>query len=221
MKKHLLRSFDFRFGRASLLKPSVLALCAANLYPLVGVLFLGWNAFYLLLLFWMENIVIGFYTVIKMLLVPRVKSGGVAKLAMVSFFCIHYGMFTLVHGIFVITVFGAGFGEQGTETLWQRIVSYQLPWAVLALLASHGVSLFLNYIQRGEYKLSTLNEVMQQPYSRVVILHLTIIFGGFFVAMLGSPVVGLIILIALKIALDLRAHLQEHDKYTALGVTKE
>ena len=219
MKIRLLRSFDFRFKRASLLQPSVLALCAANLYPLVGVLFLGWNAFYLLLLFWMENIVIGFYTVIKMLLVPRAKSSLAAKLGAISFFCIHYGMFTLVHGIFVLVVFGAGLGGEGTGILWQRIVSYQLPWAALALFISHGVSLFQNYINLGEYKQSNLNDVMQQPYIRVVILHLTIIFGGFFVAILGSPVIGLVILIILKIALDLRAHLQEHDKYAPLRVT--
>jgi hypothetical protein len=219
MKKYLLRSFDFRFGLTSLLNPSVLALCAANLYPLIGVLFLGWNTFYLLLLFWVENVVIGFYTIIKMLLVPGAKSGWSAKLAAISFFCIHYGIFTMVHGIFVFVVFGADFGGQGTETLWQGIVSYQLPWAALALLVSHGISLFQNYINLGEYEQSNLSGVMQQPYSRVVILHITIIFGGFFVTMLGSPVIGLIILIILKIALDLRAHLQEHSKYAALKPT--
>lgn len=213
MKKHLLRSFDFRFGLKSLLEPSVLALFAANLYPLIGVLFLGWNTFYLLILFWMENVVIGFYTIIKMLLVPGTKSGWAAKLAMISFFCVHYGMFTLVHGIFVFVIFGADFGGQGTEILWSSIVSYQLPWAALALFISHGFSLFQNYIGLGEYERSNLGGVMLQPYSRVVILHLTIIFGAFFLTILGSPLIGLIILIILKIALDLRAHLQEHSQY--------
>ena len=219
MNKYFLRSFELRFGLKSLLKPSVLALCAANLYPLIGVLFLGWNTFYLLLLFWMENVVIGFYTIIKMLLVPGAKSGWAAKLAMVSFFCVHYGIFTLVHGIFVFVIFGADFGGQGTEILWHGILSYQLPWAALALFISHGISLSQNYLSLGEYEQSNLISVMQQPYGRVVILHLAIIFGGFFVMMLGSPVIGLVILIILKIALDLLAHLQEHGKYISLRPT--
>ena len=85
MKNRLLRSFDFRFGRANLLKPSVLALLAANLYPVVGVVFLGWDAFYLLILFWMENLVIGFYTVIKMLLVSRENASRAARLSAALF----------------------------------------------------------------------------------------------------------------------------------------
>jgi hypothetical protein len=46
-------------------------------------------------------------------------------------------------------------------------------------------------------------------------LHLTIIFGGFLMMLLGSPVVGLLFLIVLKTAIDLRAHLREHAKYNA------
>jgi hypothetical protein len=38
----------------------VLALLAANAIPLFGVVFLGWDAFHIVLLYWAENIVIGF-----------------------------------------------------------------------------------------------------------------------------------------------------------------
>lgn len=47
--------------------PSVLALTAANLIPVVGVLWLGWQVFALLLLFWLENVVVGAFTVLRML----------------------------------------------------------------------------------------------------------------------------------------------------------
>jgi hypothetical protein len=212
------RSFDFRFVRASLLKPSVLALLAANLYPVVGVIFLGWDAFYLLILFWMENLVIGFYTIIKMLLVSRDNASWGAKLSSALFFCVHFGMFTLIHGIFIFVVFGGGSvdaSSQDTITVWQKVLNYQLLWGALALLISHGISFFQNYIRAKEYKQSKVGELMQQPYGRVVILHITIIFGALWVMILGSPVIGLIFLIILKTVIDIRAHLQQHDRYSA------
>jgi len=193
-----------------------LALLAANLYPLVGVVFLGWDAFLLLALFWMENVVIGFYTVVKMLLVSPDNAGWSAKCAAAAFFCIHYGMFTVGHGLFVFVVFGGVSGDAFSEdsvTLWQKVIDYQLLWGALVLLISHGVSLFRNYIGTKEYRRIKVGELMQQPYGRVVILHLTIIFGGFLVMLLGSPVIGLLFLVVLKTVIDVRAHLREHDKY--------
>jgi hypothetical protein len=52
---------------------------------------------------------------------------------------------------------------------------------------------------------------MGQPYARVVVLHLTIIGGGFLVMALGAPVLGLLLLVVLKIGVDLAAHLREHS----------
>ncbi len=82
------------------------------------------------------------------------------------------------------------------------------------MLVSHGVSFFFNYLGAHEYRRSRLADVMQEPYGRVVLLHLTIIFGGFLVMLLGSPVVGLLLLVVLKTVMDLRAHVQQHDKYS-------
>ena len=49
-----------------------------------------------------------------------------------------------------------------------------------------------------------------QPYGRVVVLHLAILGGGFLVMVMGMPVVGLALLIALKIGLDVLAHAKQH-----------
>jgi hypothetical protein len=53
---------------------------------------------------------------------------------------------------------------------------------------------------------------MIEPYSRVVVLHATILGGGFLAAYLGTPLASLVLMIVLKTALDLRAHLKEHRK---------
>ena len=81
----------------------VLALLAANAVPLFGVVFLGWDAFYVVMLYWAENVVIGFYNVLKIALAaaphPAAHAG---KLFLIPFFMVHYGGFTAVHGFFVL-----------------------------------------------------------------------------------------------------------------------
>ena len=211
---HFVHSFDFRFSWASLTRPSVLALLLANVFPLIGVVALGWDTFLVLALFWVENVVIGVYTALKMLLVS--SAAVPARLSAALFFCVHYGIFTAVHGIFVFVVFGSIMDSApGDPSAWETIVGSQVLWGALVLLVSHGVSFVFNYIRRGEYRQAHLSAVMQEPYGRVVLLHLTIIFGGFLVMALGSPVAGLLLLVALKTVMDIRAHLRQHDKYAA------
>jgi len=48
-------------------KASALVLVAANCLPLLGVLFLGWDAFAIVALYWSENVVIGAINVLKMI----------------------------------------------------------------------------------------------------------------------------------------------------------
>src|SRR5512138_1069070 len=92
--------------RARLSHLSVVVLLLANLFPLYGVLFLGWQAFPILFLYWLENVYIGIFNVVKMLLCESSDARtGFTKLAIIPFFCVHYGIFTLVHGVFVITLF--------------------------------------------------------------------------------------------------------------------
>ena len=46
---------------------NVIAAVAINLMPFAGIVLLGWGAFALMLLYWLENIVIGVMTLGKML----------------------------------------------------------------------------------------------------------------------------------------------------------
>jgi hypothetical protein len=47
----------------------------------------------------------------------------------------------------------------------------------------------------------------------IVVMHLTILGGGFLMLALRSPVWGLLLLVALKTALDLRGHFAERKKF--------
>jgi hypothetical protein len=81
---------------------------------------------------------------------------------------------------------------------------------MVALFLSHGWSFVANYLGKGEYRRISVQTLMMQPYKRVVLLHITIIFGGFLMMALNSPLMGLLFFILLKTGMDLRAHLKEH-----------
>jgi hypothetical protein len=197
--------------------PSSLALIASNLVVLWGVLFWGWPVFPLLLLFWLENVIVGLLNVLRMLLAdPADLALWGAKLFMVPFFCFHYGMFTAIHGVFVVGFFGGKEYDHMVTGLWTfdaaaRAVRDFSLWLPLAALAgSHLFSFCWNYVLQGGYQRAALAELMVKPYSRVIVLHLTIIFGGWGVMLLGSPLWALLLLVGLKVWLDLKAHLKEH-----------
>lgn len=283
---------------------SAILLVAANLIPLVGVLFFGWSLWTILVLYWVENGIVGFWNVPKILLaqgavlptvVPPIPDdaalaasgwnptraaklraawddaraaqqraldaadaadspsaadatpagsfgirvfgrpvvGAAGRTAMAMFFCLHYGIFWFVHGVFIFTLplfFGSGLlkptchgllpevepGAVGTpdfaavcgsafgEIVWSNVLL-----GAVVLFLSHGASFLFNYLGRGEYLTTSAIRQTAAPYGRVVILHLTILFGAFAVAALGAPIGALLILIVLKTAFDLSLHLRE------------
>ena len=101
------------------------------------------------------------------------------------------------------------------EGATRAVADFDLGWALAGLAASHVFSFVWNYLVKGEFRRASLTELMQRPYKRILILHLTIILGGGIAQVLGSPVWALLLLIALKIYFDLKAHITEHRKATA------
>jgi len=212
------RQRNTRTARSPL--PSALVLVLANLVPLYGVLFLDWPVFPLLVLFWLENVVVGAMNALRMLAIdPLDPVLWLGKAFLVPFFCVHYGGFTFGHGVFVFSLFGqAGSDDLFGVSEWvAQVTALGLWWPAAALLASHLFSFGWNYLWRGEFRLASLQQQMMQPYRRVIVLHLTIIFGGGAAMVLGSPLWALLLMLALKIAVDLRAHLAEHRSHDALA----
>ena len=207
------------------LSPSALVLVAANLVPLAGVLFFGWTVFATLLLFWLENVIVGAFNVLRMLVAqPQIGPMWAAKLFMIPFFTFHYGMFVTVHGVFVLMLFGGGggFAGRGFPTPATYVHAIQVAGvapAAWGLALSHAVSFAFNYIGTGEYKSALVPALMFRPYGRVMVLHVVILGGGFLVATLGSPLIPLALLVVLKTGLDLFGHLREHAAvgYAAAG----
>jgi hypothetical protein len=214
---------------------SILALIAANLAPLLGVLFFGWDAAAIVLLYWIENLIIGAYNILRMILVKvKSQSEQLKKLFLIPFFCVHFGGFCAVHGFFLLAFFKLGddlnfFAPQdpwlGPLVFVQLLVSViaqlwesrpaGMEWPVLGLVVSHGISFIRNYLIGGEYLTLTIGKLMSRPYTRIVLLHVAIIAGGVPIMMLGSPVPLLCILVILKIGMDVWLHTKSHGAITS------
>ncbi len=144
------------FPKRIQLTPSVVALLLANAVVLGGVVFFKWQIFLIMLLFWSENVIIGFYTVLKMLWArPRDPAARVTKHFLIPFFAFHYGMFTMGHGIFVRSIFGQGEPKGGglpaeVAEMWRIVLESGLAFALLAVVLSHGFSFVWNYLLTGQ-----------------------------------------------------------------------
>ena len=281
------RAFDLY--RRTATSRSAIALLIANAIPLVGVLFFGWSLLTILVLFWIENGIVGFWNVPRILLARQslaesmadmvrdaggdsAKSaeaaallesrmreaqaqmtietsgggvrtvnpiasalfpGAIGQVAMAVFFVFHYGLFWVGHGIFVFALpnflgfvggecieapvpgglpFDPEFGTGACAAPFGEVVWSNVAVAAVALFLSHGASFFLNYIGKREYLTTSPARQMFAPYSRVVMLHVTIIFGAFIIAFLGAPIGALLVLVVVKTVFDLNLHLGAHDQ---------
>lgn len=186
--------------------PSTMALIVANLVPLAGVWLLGWDIGEIMLLYWAESGIIGFFNLLKMAVV-----GGWATLFFGPFFVGHYGAFMAGHLLFIYIFFVQGLPVKGGDIAVSEVTDRFLAlWpALLALAVSHGISFRSNFIGKREFADTTIQKQMAEPYSRIIIMHLTIIFGGFVVMGLGSSLPALLLLMGAKIGADLRAHARQ------------
>jgi hypothetical protein len=203
---------------------SIIALVLANAMPLIGVLWFHWQVFPILLVYWLENVVIGGFNVLKMLTAdPEQPIAWVGKLFLIPFFCVHFGLFTMIHGMLVFSFFGREvpalqalhYGWLTPSVVATAVHATHIEYAWLALLLSHGFSFVWNYLLGGEYKNVGLQVLMNQPYARVIVLHIVILFGAGLTTALGSPTPALVLLVGLKIGMDVRAHRRERTKLGA------
>ena len=198
----------------------LLTYMASDLMPVVGVLAFGWQVFPILLLYWVENIVVGVMTVLEMRRAqgPGIPGGfwatvrfnGVrladmdrSKRSLIGLFCANYGIFTLIHGVFVVVMFGATAEGGAPQAGPAGVVAAWWFWlAVASLWLSHWLAYRREFVATGEFERVSPAQVMVRPYGRMIALHVAIVFGGWFIQSIGAPLGGLLILVAVKTACD-------------------
>ena len=203
-----MKAHQIKLSKKDCLDMPVIALLAANAIPLFGVLFLDWDAFFIVLLYWSENLVIGFYNILKIAFAAVPQPAGHLKFFLIPFFTVHYGIFTAAHGFIVFAIFNKSGGRFMEGTNW----SLEIKIAVLALFISHGVSFVYNYLLKREFASANPIMLMVSPYGRVVVMYIAILGGGFLAMTIGSPAALLVILVVLKTVVDVNLHLRGHKK---------
>lgn len=190
----------------SLTSPSALMLILANLVPVYGAAWLGWELSDVMVLYWAESAVVGFYNVLKMIVIGRWFA-----ILSVPFFIGHFGAFMAVHFLFLYSLFVKGPDDMTPAGLTEVAQLFLGLWPGLAaLFISHGFSFLRNFISRKEYIGRGIKTQMAEPYGRIIFMHLVLIFGGGIALILGEPTPVLLIVIALKIGFDVKAHLRQH-----------
>ncbi|MDP3417604.1 DUF6498-containing protein [Falsiroseomonas sp.] len=183
---------------------SGLVLVAANLVPMGGVLLGLWSVFDILLLYWAEGLVIGVFQLLRFAAfawVWRIPS----LLLLAAFFAIHYGLFALGHGVFILWLLGPP-GMGFAQAIALLLSPSGLLLALLGLVASHGFGFVADFLLDGEVRRTDPAALMIQPYARVFLLHAVVLLGAATAVEIGQPAGMLGLLVALKIALDLRSH---------------
>jgi len=195
---------------------SLLALLLANAVPLTGTLAFSWSVYEIFALYWSESVVIGAYTILRLLLlqVPGKQLQFAGRLVFAAFFCVHFGLFLLVHSVFIQALLGPdGFGASDGLRAPLRLLETALQsgggLGLAALVASHGVSFAGNFLARERNQLD-FGKQLFSPYQRITAMHLVLIAGGFLVFFAGSNALLLGLLVVAKTAADASAHRREH-----------
>ncbi len=182
---------------------SSVALVLANLLPIAGVLFLGWNLKTLVMAYWIENGIVGVLTIAKMILARERGGLGKSKGYQIIFFVAHYATFWVMHGVLIINVLlPPSYPYEGSVILFAL--------SALVFIASHGVSFKFNFWDRREYERVDSVTLMVLPYVRVLPAHIVLLAAILFVRNLDGPYMVLVAVAVLKTVIDALVHLYEH-----------
>ena len=220
-----------------LLHPSTLILVAADLFPLVGVAFWHWDAFLLLMLYWMDTAIIAFWTMARIAVTPRerledlrISSGGQSinsPWAIVAFFVVHAGIFMAAHFLFLWVMFSGAWASKihGPGDFVRQIVVESRLWLPLAgLMLSRGVS-FLFHVVRPETVQRIERALFRRPVRLAarapagglggeigalyarIVIMQLAVLFGGFLSILLGTMAPFVILIVLKTLADVAVHL--------------
>jgi hypothetical protein len=189
---------------------SALSLVTANLITIVLALYEGWNLHELMIIYWAQSVIIGYFSILRMLDLKQFSTenftmNGVrppetakTKRSTATFFALHYGGFHAGYLAFLVA------GEQ----------YFQGSWLVLFICAAvfylnHRYSYFHNK-ELDENRKPNIGIIMFFPYARIVPMHLTIVIGG---AIGPTTTSSLLLFLGMKTVADVIMHKIEHARW--------
>jgi len=187
---------------------SVIILIAVNLFPIFGVIFLGWDIFEIVILYIVETFIIGILNAFKMRF-----ANGRSKIAMIIAFLFQYNLFIAIEIIFVFILLG----KEESSFLdvynnWDNLVAIlsdpNILFTVVTLAISHFFSFYYNFYKKRLFDKHPLKYYFTAPYKRIYIQHLVVIFGGWIGIVFNTPIGYLLLLVVLKTVFDMKTHMK-------------
>ncbi len=184
-------------------------LLLTNMVPLVGLIWFDWNGLDIIGLYWLEFVLIGFFTIIKIWFaearaiasrhIPAIVAlTNLPASITILFFVFHFGIFVGVYFSFLEDAIGLSL-----------LFSADVMAAGLVFFVSHGFSLLYHYFYRREYQIVTSGAMMMQPYVRLIPMHFSILLVFSFVPNATSTGFAIALLI-LKTLVDAMTHIAIH-----------
>lgn len=192
------------FNRSILRDPSLWLLFISNIVTIYFAIIEHWNPTTVLLIYWFQSVIIGLFNFIRILQLRDFSTEGfgfngrpaeptsATRLFSAFFFLFHYGVFHLIYLGFILT---ETFGGKPDVTEFRYIL-----FTTGLFLITHFFS-YLFYRYRDTQK-QKIGSVMARPYTRIIPMHLTLIFGAF-----GG---GLFLFLLVKTVADVIMHVIEH-----------
>ncbi|MGZ8537155.1 MAG: DUF6498-containing protein [Flavisolibacter sp.] len=177
-------------------------LIIANLLPVYGVLFKGWNAKEIFLVYCLETVIIGFFTMIKLGIATMFRKNdwwyiqGTKKLVhgsmFILFFLLHYGLFVVVQMTLFLnfTSINNHVNTSVFQFIFQpfRFLGTE-SWLMLSVfLFGYGYENMSRFILDNEYLTTSFMRIMLEPYMRIFVQQFSVLLGGFILGFGGGKI---------------------------------
>ncbi len=216
--------FELAYWQRAIRDPVILSGLCVDFLPIFAVLFMGWGALELVLLYWLENVVIGFVTLSR-IFISGFGQGKVStsfhSIFFGAFFTIHYGGFCLAHAMALLSLIGSGQelfvadgGEVASALSMQSFLG--LAFILVAIILWQFYMHVVEFIRRSEYLKTDPGNELFAPYGRIVVLHIAIFAGVFAMEKYGEPMIGVLALILFRAAFGIVMNVFTREKRKAI-----
>lgn len=183
---------------------SAWVLIGANLLVPVQAWWGGQPVGTILIVYWLELIVIGFWTCVKLATIDKVKAIG-----WIPVFLMMYFVFVNLFGV----IAGGTLDNEFIGTDFQKNFSPRpYLWGVTTVFLSHAVSFWKNFVRKREFERITMEAQVGLSVMRVFPLFVAAVIGGFVGGFFNSSALLAGVVLPAKILLDLVAHILSHEK---------
>lgn len=195
------------------LESSAKMLLLSNLLTMALAIAFRWSILTLLFGYWFQSVIIGLFTIVKLLMSGYRNEQGSFLTAVRStiLFTFHYGIFHVVYLLFLYFFSTSG----ATEFHFKQPDYIGIAFIGVLFFVNHLYSFFKNYVWEKKTIGTSTNQIFFEPYKRIFPMHMTIIAAGFFSVLIPSAETPLIIVfLLLKTFADLQSHtiLHQSDK---------